>query len=138
MPSGRALATAPRVAGSRKAAEAGTAAPAPGPATVELVSGPDELTPSAATVGSSEHLPAVDDQRLACHPRRRGTAQEDGDVGHLLGVAEAARGDGVEDGVVELRLARLAPVPDAAGELDGARRDGVDADALGGQHQRLR
>ena len=53
-------------------------------------------------------------------------------------MAEPAPRDRAQDGIVELRIRRLALLPHAARELDGARRDGVHADLLRRQHERLR
>src|SRR4051812_23604378 len=84
-----------------------------------------------------QKLPAIDRDRLSGDPVGERRGQEDDDVGDLLGVAEPAERDAAQDRAVKLRIIRLRPLPGAAGELDRARRDAVDPDALIREQGRL-
>ncbi len=65
-------------------------------------------------------------------------AEKQRGIGDLLRLAHAAPGNRLQRGVVERRIVCLALVPHAAGKLDRAGRDRVDANVLRHQHQRLR
>src|SRR5207245_11323041 len=99
---------------------------------------PTPLAVSAIAASGAEQLAAVDGDGLAGHPAGQRRGKEQRDVGDLLGPAEAAERDALEDPVIENRIAGLAGVPDAARKLDRARGDAVGADALAGEQPGLR
>src|SRR5690606_6001405 len=88
----------------------------------------------AATGGGAQEDAAVDDERVAGHPRGQVAGQEQRGVGDVGGLAEATERHRLGDGL----LRRLPQRPGHVG-LHEARRDGVDPHVggeLGGERLR--
>ena len=82
--------------------------------------------PIDSSGGRRSNGTTIDFEHLPAHPATRLGAQEENDVGDLLRGADAV--GGAEAGDVLEHLLRLALEEELGG--DGARGDGVDADAL--------
>src|SRR5215472_14033424 len=98
------------------------------------------LAPRSAKPAPSgaKHLAAVDGQGLPGDPAGERRCEEERDIGDLLRAAEPAEGNALEDALIERRIRGLALLPGAAGKLDRARRDAIDADALAREERCLR
>src|SRR5256885_17150000 len=93
---------------------------------------PPGITASRRFTGFARRWPAVDDDRLARHPRRGVGGQEDARVRDLVDLAPAAHAHARGHGVVRLLAVgpRLLEHVQIALGLDGAGRDAVHPDAL--------
>src|SRR5438552_4154285 len=93
---------------------------------------PPGINASRCFIGFARRWPAVDDDRLARHPRRGVGGQEDARVRDLVDLAPAAHAHARGHGVVRLLAVgpRLLEHVQIALGLDGAGSDAVHADAL--------
>src|ERR1700722_7364447 len=85
-----------------------------------------------------EHLAAIDDQGLSSNPASPRRRQEQRRMRDFLRRTKTAERNLRQDGGIALWTLMLAAIPHATGELDRTGCDGIDADALFGQYQRLR